>query len=283
MSQNNISPLLKSRLEALKNQAPSDIINTKTAPLPNDSVQISKKMSKGKKIALITGIAALCALITAAIIKRRDIAEFFSRGKEKITNITLPDEKGYDLSNEADKLGSQSYTASCGFQEHIFDKEGGYYYSKMQPENLSEEDKLLYKIMTQSSYGSFGIADEHAYVKYRIGRNGADAAKFQPQSENAKLCEYVIISPDKNFTPAQKNLLALMQQGRYTSENSPSCLDYSAELTRGHFFEMLAKWAQDIDMVSEDTITFLNSLAKIKNGQCVLQEPKLGFEISKIR
>ena len=227
-----------------------------TPKLKKDSFTfMGKELNKKKTAATFIGMAVLIATATITLIKRKDISRFIQNLKIKNKPITsyenlVPEkivipEGGYDLSKEADVLNFTTITSHGGFKNHIIGNKNGVIY-----ENL--------KNITQNGVGDIGITpDGHAFVKSTVVTN----ADYEP-----KMSFVDLISPNSEFTPAQKNLIALMQQGKIKSPNSPlgkEAQEYSVK----DIFDLIHKWAQDIDPDNIETQKVLSQVATYKKGE----------------
>ena len=230
---------------------------------------MGKELNKKKTAIALIGTAVLIVTAAIAFIKRKDISQFIQNFKLKNKPITsyenLTPEKiiipegGYDLSKEADVLHYTTITSLDGFKDHIIGNKNGVIYEKL-------------KNARNNCVGDIGVTpDGHAFVKSFVARNGG----FEP-----KLSFIYLISPNSEFTPAQKNLIALMQQGKMQSPNSP--LGKKAqEYTVGNIFDLIHKWAQDIDPDNLETQKVLSQVATYKKGESNFIEDVIAQKIER--
>ena len=247
---------------------------------PSTSLNSSEKsLDSKKKIAITFGVAAAIAA-TAGIIYGVKTGKF-SKAKgavdnikdkvissEKTYSVEIPQSCKYDMSKEADKIGVQSNNTITGFARHIFGLDG-----EISPEKLSDKERsLIEKLQANgaSAVGDYGVMDGRAYVKYAISEHRRLSSTPGYTDGRKLFSNFVILSPDDKFTPAQLNLITLMEQGQFLSPNAPDFMTFDSATGLEKFYNQLAKWAQDIDTSSKVNTPLMKVLAKITNGMMVI-------------
>ena len=105
-----------------------------------------------------------------------------------------------------------------------------------------------------------------------------DNTNFKFDETINALSGITLFSNDRRFTPAQKNLIALMNQDLAQSPNSifagknriivsQKAGETIEDLTSEGLLQKIAQWAQDIDSENYETQTLLNQLSKLKPGE----------------
>ncbi len=231
---------------------------------------MGKELSKKKTIVAVIAVAALAATAITAFIKRKNISQFIQNLKIKNKPITsyenLTPEKivipegGYDLSKEAGVLEYTTGTYDSGYSWHKVGKKEGSLYEDL-------------KSITNNTVGDIGVTPKgHAFVKTStVKTNWA----YEPTMRYMTL-----ISPNSEFTPAQKNLIALMQQGKIQSPNSPLGKK-SQEYTIENIFDLIHKWAQDIDPNNLDTQKVLSQVSTYKKGESNFVEDVIAQKVER--
>ena len=119
-------------------------------------------------------------------------------------------------------------------------------------------------------FNNFGISNE-LQQDFRYN-NGHDInEKF--------LSGFILYSNNSEFTPAQKNLIAIalqklgnsknsiFQKGKELSFSIDENFDENTPLDK--FFTKIANWAKDINTKDEKTQILLSTINKLKKGECV--------------
>ena len=268
-------------------------------------------LSTGAKVAIGAGIVAAAAGVIY-LFKSGKGKKIVEKGKEIINSvkssikkekIELPKNGKYDMSKEAPVTIVNGNDYVVGFQPYFANSNGIYQYktkladevksestfgsfifTKKNAECMTKEEKLLYKLNNNGKYGVLGITDGHAYVRYSLGPEGisSNVGGFPDYHDHDWLTHFVLISPDKNFTPAQKNLLTLAQQGKFTSKNAPQTMIFPKKLKLKDIYDIIGKWSQDIDVTSKESEKFLGRLKILKEGERSFLDFSSNFKIDKI-
>lgn len=280
-----ISPINQQIITNRTNNSSNTSIQTNTNNTSADEFVKENKSKKTKKI--IGASIALVALGVSAFMFRKNISSVFSKFKSSISfkgtnkskaklldltkteKIQLPT-GSYDLTKEAKSIGVDTHTPALGFANM-----GTTIGKKI--ENL--------KNSTPKNHTNVGITDNgKAFVSAGYRAFGLEDCwqDFNKPLDNANkrgFCGITLYSDDSNFTPAQKNLIAIMHQKLTDSENSMVygknrlIFDFKEgeklenKITLEELFEKLAAWSKDIDTENEETQKILAGLGSIKKGQ----------------
>lgn len=249
----------------------------------------AKKESLQKKLKLAFGAVAAGALAVGLVrsgsinkmidaIKDsklvNEIKDIFSKKMTEIKyvgggaeKISIPTGSKYDLANEC--LGIRIITNN---------QANGQTWSTINESLLGDVPETFC-----NGHANVGITKNgRAYVKASsenlsfIGNN----TNFKFKGTTEALSGITLFSNDRHFTPAQKNLIALMNQDLAQSPNSifagknrifvsQEAGETIEDLTSEGLFQKIAQWAQDIDPENHETQTLLNQLSKLKPGEGV--------------
>jgi len=261
------------------NQNATNIRNTAPNAVDNkaqngDTFTIAGKKISKKKVALSAAIIASAAAIGLAIIKRKDIGEFLQTMKFKHAKpeaIVIPG-KGYDLSKEAGQAAFDMNRSLDGFAGVKMVDNSGKIYTTNTVKDAPEDMKRLCTVARGT--GSLGIGitkDGHAFVSVDGRSQVVHHPQYHEMADKHRLAYITLISDSKEFTPAQKNLIALIQQNKQGSVNSPFG-ELAGEVigenpTTASILDAVAKWAKDIDTADVETQKVLGRLSKLKKGQ----------------
>ncbi len=254
----------------------------------DEFVKENPKSKTKKKSILFAG--GVIALLSVAILGRKKIASLFSDIKTKVSKkgpditsdlkddsrqivnkvkrafspeeIKLPAGGVYDLTKEADEIALQYNNAYTGFSEYVIGKNG---YTKVADS--------FYNKITSGNLGNAGISpDGKAYIILHPNDLGLDLTKISDvigsDTEKKALTTITLISKDDKFTPVQKNLLALAQQKKGMSPNSPFLKTLVDDVkSSDDIYKAIEKWSQDIDVNDETSQKMLGGLSKLKSNE----------------
>lgn len=255
--------------------------NLQTIPENNNQVSTDAKIKDtvtfmGKSIkkktlvtGIITGLSAI-TLLAVAIAKRKDIANLFQ--KKVKTNIPISDNKanneivqeikeitiptnGYDSSKEVNIVRYNAYNQYIGFS------------TRNACDFTDEKTKSLINKVEKNG-PIIGKKDNRAFVK--IGGTDFYNQEKTKHDEYANLLTHILlISPDDKFTPAQLNLIALAQQDKFLSKNSPfyKVINKDKTLSREEILNLIAKWAQDINPDDKSTMEVFDKVQRIHDDE----------------
>jgi len=181
---------------------------------------------------------------------------------ENDTAIVLPENGKYDLSLESKVIGYTDYINTAGVK-------GGCKWHHISDIESSVPKNSMYAVgagLHRSQ--SIGVTSNGTpYVRITAGVGSA----FQ------SLVNIALVSDTGELTPAQKNIIALLSQDKHLSENSP--LSKAVEslkttkpeetFSRSELFDLIAKWARDIDTNDAKTLDIINTAKKLKPGQVI--------------
>ncbi len=266
---------LQSQLTAPAVQSTGTVDNKTTKD--GDTITFAgKQISKKQAVAGGVAILATAAAITLAVIKRKDISSFLQSIKLKNAKpeaIVIP-EKGYDLSKEAANVSFNKNRSCSGFAGAAVVDKSGIVNTDPKVAEVSKDAERLDKIHRKGCKLDIGITkDGHAFVEADGTGQVVKHPQYHGTSDQYRLSHIMLISDSKEFTPAQKNLIALIQQNKMGSENSPfgQLVDdtIGENPTRESILDAIAKWAKDIDATDVETQKTLGRLAKLKSRQTI--------------
>ncbi len=234
-----------------------------------------KQINKKKAIAGGAALITTAALLALAVAKRKDISSSLQTMKFKLAKpeaVVIP-EKGYDLGKEAENVLYKTYKSASGYSDYITDSLGNVNANPAIAE-IPQDVARLQNLGSNGNKLDIGITDDgHAFV--HIGSVGqvTNHPDYHKTPTLDRIAAFLLVSDSAEFTPAQKNLIALIQQGKLGSEHSPfgELADdiIGADPTKGSILEAVAKWAKDIDTTDVETQKILGRLSKLKGGQTI--------------
>lgn len=254
----------------------------------DEFVKENPKSKTKKKSILFAG--GVIALLSVAILGRKKIASVFSNIKAKVSKngsdiasevkdgtrqiannvkrtfspeeIKLPTNGVYDLTKEADEIALSFNNSYFGFSDYVIGKNG---YTRFTGS--------LYDKISSNNLANAGITpDGKAYIKLDYNDLGLDLHKISDvigsDIEKKALTTINLVSKDDKFTPVQKNLLALAQQKKGMSPNSPFLKTLVDDVKSSEdIYKAIEKWSQDIDINDEATQKMLGGLSKLKPNE----------------
>lgn len=266
-----ISPINKTYIQNQTTQQNNNVTTTIDSNLKSDEFIKNNKTKK----ALITGVSIIALGVTAFIF-RKDISKLFNKAKDSISftgkKIEIPS-ANYDLSKEAPIMQVSVNNPWSGFSD----------VTKYLNPDASETISLP---NIEGGWIAGITKDGIAYVQTGEPTNlGIDSQYFSQIYSNTTddfqkaFAGLTLFSTDSNFTPAQKNLIAILHQQLGHSKNSMFSQEnrilyklanngsYEDGETFEGIFKMLATWAQDIDTNNKETRKWLKKLSCLKNGE----------------
>lgn len=242
-----------------------------TIPKTKDTISFMGKNIEKKKLIIGAAIAvSAIALLGLAVIKRKDIASLFQKKFKKdipiddnktkneilqeIKEIAIPTD-GYDLSKEANIIKYDTYNQYIGF-------------SGINTSDYTDEKTKTLIDKVEKNGPIIGKKDNRAFVK--IGGTDFYSQEKTKHDEYANLLTYILlVSPDDKFTPAQLNLIALAQQNKFLSKNSPfyKVIDKNRTLSREEILNLIAKWTQDINLDDKSTMEVFDKVQRIHDNE----------------
>ena len=236
--------------------------------LKSDSVVLFGKEVKKKRLAIAVGGVSLAILSAIVYKKRADILKVFQDIKFKsmpTEKIEIPKGTGYDLSKESGTLYYNTYNTQFGYKDYFVNDNGVL--------GLDDEvNKILRKAHCQGNFQAGKTKDGFCFV--RCQQMPAPNLGLLPR----RLEGICLVSDSQDFTPAQKNLIALMHQNKLLSENSPfeKIADevIGEKPSRKSVLDAIERWAQDIDIDNVETQKLLKNMSSLKNGKAVFNVAK---------
>ena len=286
-----ISPFLNNYIQNQPTQnlqSSSNKMALKQTKPKKDKIELSKeenvfKKPKNKKFIIIGGITAIAGLVGGIyLVKSGKGKQFFEYIREKINNSEIINSiknkfKNKAVTSTSDTTFDLLNSKFARNKEQIIVPNGSYDLSKetgtieFMTNTLSmgfdmKHCKLFGNISGNRTYYGFGLtADGKSFVKIGYGANNCQIGVAKNYDENL-LSSISIVGRDSNFTPAQKNIIALIRQGKQNSLNSPIGKTYNFdELDSKKLYDMIAKWSQDLDINHEETKIVLGNFKKYYN------------------